>query len=368
MLRNRISWIMFTFAIGTNQATADKVLVELLKHTRPAVVLVETFDRQNKLLGRGSGFFINHQGHVITSHHVIAKAHSVSVKTMDGKRYSATSLLAGNARNDIAKLLVDTGNDKITLLTLSAIPPEIGEDIFVIGNPSGLESTVSKGIASAYREVPGQGAVIQITAPISPGSSGGPVINTSGHVVGVVTATKVAGQSLNFAMPSKTILALQDFAKPMKFSEYVEKQQRDIKQAAKANVENSLKGLKGVGIIVSDLIPPELTKRLLHQVVDKSLKEHRIKVYSYQELMKTPGKPHLFVEVNYIKDKASDRYIVNCHVTLRQDVVLVRDRNLKVDTIDTWSSGGLAIIKPEQVSSAITAKVKQCVGEFVEGY
>jgi len=174
------------------------------------------------------------------------------------------------------------------------------------------------------------------------------------------------GQSLNFSMPSQTILALQDFSKPVSFVEYVEKLQQDKIKEIKANVKNSLKGLQGVGIIVSDMLPPELSKTSLHQFVYKLLLENNIKVYSHEELLQTPGKPYLYIEVNSVKSANLNVCAINCQVSLRQDVVLARDRNLKVDTVETWSSGGLAIIKPEQLSTAAVAKVGQCVVEFAK--
>jgi tetratricopeptide (TPR) repeat protein len=87
--------------------------------------------------------------------------------------------------------------------------PQEGESIFVIGNPYGLEGSVSNGIVSAVREIPGYGKIIQITAPISPGSSGSPVVNMRGQVIGVATLQAAEGQSLNFAVPSERILQLK---------------------------------------------------------------------------------------------------------------------------------------------------------------
>ncbi|MDH3531162.1 MAG: tetratricopeptide repeat protein, partial [Acidobacteriota bacterium] len=89
-----------------------------------------------------------------------------------------------------------------------ATSPEEGESIVVIGNPYGLEGSVSNGIVSAVREIPGYGRIIQITAPISPGSSGSPVVNMRGQVIGVATLQAEEGQSLNFAVPSERISRL----------------------------------------------------------------------------------------------------------------------------------------------------------------
>ena len=87
--------------------------------------------------------------------------------------------------------------------------PEVGEKIMVIGNPLGLESTVSDGIVSAKRKFPPFDTVIQITCPISPGSSGSPVMNMRGEVIGVASFQMVQGQNLNFAIPASFVKALK---------------------------------------------------------------------------------------------------------------------------------------------------------------
>src|SRR5207248_4620099 len=87
-------------------------------------------------------------------------------------------------------------------LSLERTSPQEGESIVVIGNPFGLEGSVTNGIVSAVRDIPGFGRIIQITAPISPGSSGSPVVNMQGQVIGVATLQITGGQSVNFAIPS----------------------------------------------------------------------------------------------------------------------------------------------------------------------
>ena len=86
--------------------------------------------------------------------------------------------------------------------------PEVGERVIVIGTPLGLDKTVSDGIVSAVREIPGFGKIVQLTAPISPGSSGSPVMNMKGEVIGIATFFVVAGQNLNFAIPGERIARL----------------------------------------------------------------------------------------------------------------------------------------------------------------
>lgn len=215
-----ITTIALLWPFYITSAEADVNLVELAKKVRPAVVLIETFDKEKKPVGQGSGFFINDKGHLITNHHVIERAYSATIKTVTGKRYSVEGVLAAEINADAVKLLVNVGGSKVPFLTPVAVLPSVGEDIAVVGNPFGLESTVSKGIVSAVRKVPTFGYIVQISAPISPGSSGSPVLNMKGQVVGIAMFVLTEGQSLNFAVPSQTIMDLEPTGRVMRLPEY----------------------------------------------------------------------------------------------------------------------------------------------------
>ena len=191
-------------------AQADQTLVDLVKKVKPGVVLIETFDKDNKPLGQGSGFFVNNKGHIVTNHHVIEGAYRATVKTSSGKEYPVEGIIAKDIESDIIKLVVNISDANITFLKLSTNVPSEGEDIVVIGNPLGLESTISTGIVSAVRDIPAFGKILQITAPISPGSSGSPVINSKGEVIGIATLVLKEGQNLNFAIPSDKVLTLKE--------------------------------------------------------------------------------------------------------------------------------------------------------------
>jgi tetratricopeptide (TPR) repeat protein len=197
---------------------ADQTLVDLVKKVKAGVVLIETFDKDNKPIGQGSGFFIDNKGRLITNHHVIEGAYSATIKTSAGKEYPVQGIVAKDTEADIVKLVVNLPDADITFLNLSVNMPSEGEDIVVIGNPLGLESTVSTGIVSAVRDIPAFGKIIQITAPISPGSSGSPVINNKGEVIGIATLVITKGQNLNFAVPSDKIITLKETAQSPVFS------------------------------------------------------------------------------------------------------------------------------------------------------
>ncbi|MBA2621496.1 MAG: serine protease, partial [Acidobacteria bacterium] len=144
---------------------------ELVKRIKPSAVAIETFDAKGATLSRGSGFFIS-SGRIITNRHVIERANRVDVHLMDGKKFTARGVLAIDGEGDLALLQVDVPEGFAAPLQIIQTPPQEGESIVVVGNPYGLEGSVSNGIVSAVREIAGYGKIIQITAPISPGSSG----------------------------------------------------------------------------------------------------------------------------------------------------------------------------------------------------
>lgn len=177
-----------------------KDLPTIFAETRPSVALIKTFDREDNPVGIGSGFFINAGGHLISNRHVLKNAHRAEVENINGK-YTVNKVVSVNIDCDLVRLAVDTGNKGVVPLKTNDSLPKIGESVLVIGNPLGLESTVSDGIVSALRKVEPFGTIIQITSPISPGSSGSPVLNMRGEVIGVATFQMREGQNLNFAIP-----------------------------------------------------------------------------------------------------------------------------------------------------------------------
>jgi len=191
-----------------SQAAAQDILPELVKRIKPSSVAIETFDAKGNTLSRGSGFFIA-ADRVITNRHVIEKSSRVEIHLMDGKKFTARGVLAIDGEGDLAMLQVDVPMALAIPLPIVRSVPQEGESIVVVGNPFGLEGSVSNGIVSAVREISGYGKIIQITAPISPGSSGSPVVNMYGQVIGVASLQAAEGQSLNFAVPSERIFQLK---------------------------------------------------------------------------------------------------------------------------------------------------------------
>lgn len=201
-----LSLILLT--ISACPCTAQDLLPELVRRIKPSAVAIETFDSRGEKLSRGSGFFID-SDRVVTNRHVIDGAYRAEVHSYSGTVYAVKGVLAVDAEGDLALLRVDAPAGSTRPLPLDRTSPQEGESVVVIGNPFGLEGSVTNGIVSAVRDIPTFGRIIQITAPISPGSSGSPVVNMQGQVIGVATLQITGGQSVNFAIPSERISQLQ---------------------------------------------------------------------------------------------------------------------------------------------------------------
>jgi hypothetical protein len=151
----------------------------------------------------GSAFVID--GTVVTNLHVIRGAAKATAKPIGSADAAfVDGVLASSADLDIARLSVPgLALPSLQLVETSSV--DVGTRVYAVGNPEGLEGTFSEGIVSGQRVVGKSHRFIQITAPISPGSSGGPVLDDRGRVVGVATATFLQGQNLNFAVPADAV-------------------------------------------------------------------------------------------------------------------------------------------------------------------
>ncbi len=182
--------------IARPQSTTENRVTEwseIVAHTRPAVVVIETDE------ALASGFIIKPDGIIVTNYHVVANANAMAVKFPSGEVYRNVYLLSSDPINDLAFL-------KIEAVDLPTIPlgnsnnVRVGEEVLLVGAPQGLEQTVSNGLISGIRIDNGV-RILQTSAAASPGSSGGPLLNRSGEAVGVMSFKLVNGENLNFTIP-----------------------------------------------------------------------------------------------------------------------------------------------------------------------
>ncbi len=221
-MKKYIQTLILTAAIAVTSsvALAAANLTELVKSIQPAVATVIAYDVNNNVANIGTGFFVNKYGHLITNHHVLIGKFGAEIRTPDGSKYPIRAIVAENQDTDLIKVSVDIPPEKFRWLQISNEVPSVAQRVVVVGSPMGLEQTVSDGIISSVREIPGLGTFFQMSAPISPGSSGSPVVNMKGRVVGVASFQFLRGQNLNFAVSSKSIRTLKIKAAAQSLSEW----------------------------------------------------------------------------------------------------------------------------------------------------
>ena len=200
--------LLFSASLSLNAANEAPDLRALAKQTRPAVYLLVLQDEDGKTIGAGTGFLVSSDGLLVTNQHVVAEAHTIIAKAENGGLFPITRIVVTDMRNDLAILEIKAKG----LPFLSLAPDgsaDAGTRIAVIGSPLGLEGTLTEGIVSARRRLPKENRdVLQISAPISQGSSGSPVLDSQGRVIGIASFLIQDGQSLNFASPSEKLRAL----------------------------------------------------------------------------------------------------------------------------------------------------------------
>lgn len=170
-----------------------------------ATVAISLYDEEDQKIATGSGFILS-DGRVATNYHVLEKGYRAEVVSSTGELLLVSDYVeAFSSKYDLA--ILPKVSKIPAKLNLAMYKPSIGTRVIAIGAPLGLQNTVSDGIVSAHRNDDGT-PLLQISAPISPGSSGGPVIGAEGAVVGVAVLTIRGGQNLNFAVPAEALRTL----------------------------------------------------------------------------------------------------------------------------------------------------------------
>lgn len=195
----------------SKQKQEPKVLTaeDIYKNTASKVAMILSY-KDGIPYSQGSGFFID-KNTLVTNFHCVAGADKIEFKiTGDDEIYKGAKVVKASDDYDLA--IIKTRQD-FPFVKIDSLEKEaVGSKVYAIGNPRGLEGTISDGILSGKRDNEGI-EYLQITAPISPGNSGGPVLNEKGEVIGVATFTFRNSQSLNFAMPIKYIKGCIDVSR-----------------------------------------------------------------------------------------------------------------------------------------------------------
>jgi hypothetical protein len=312
---------------------------QLAQETFPSVVLLVMHDANGQPVALGSGFFVA-EGVIVTNLHVVRGASSGQVKVIgQTKTYPITGVVGINANADIVLLEV-TGARAPPLELAGNSDVAVGDVVYAVGNPEGLEGTFSQGIVSGIRGTEPD-RLLQITAPISPGSSGGPIINSRGEVVGVAVATFREGQNLNFAVPASFVVPLlRDMGKPRPLS--TEPEVQGMAKTPPAFGAETTKGVVGTDFkwigfglisfaILSQTNSPVKDVRFL-VVFYEGDKKHGFHAIDYVEGMTCPGEiilPNLPKRQDQFKSERLDCFQLSSHAGVEP-----RTRKVEIRVLD----------------------------------
>ena len=193
--------------LPSRMVSAQSTTREIYDQNKSAVVLLLAYDSSGMPSSLGSGFYFE-TNKIASNFHVVEGASRIAFRVIGSTEMHEVKRVATVSKVlDLAILEVETGATPAKVASIEKVG--VGDKVIAIGNPRGLEGSVSEGIVSAIRGS-GDVKILQITAPISPGSSGGPLFSQTGEVIGVTTATLKDSQSLNFAVPSALLFTLRD--------------------------------------------------------------------------------------------------------------------------------------------------------------
>lgn len=208
----------FLFQHLNSWAWADLPPIEkLAEKARESIVVISSEDREGEESGVGTGFVVGENGIIATNFHVIGQHRGFSVRFSDGRKFSPVAILARDEKRDLALVKIDAeGLPALTLGDSATLKP--GQSLFALGNPLGLEFSVSRGVLAATRDVEGVD-MIQLAMPIEPGSSGSPVMDMEGRVCGVIAIK--SGAAMGFAVPVNRLKPHLEKPNPIPFNRWL---------------------------------------------------------------------------------------------------------------------------------------------------
>ena len=254
--------MMGIYAVPSEAKEAETIADEVLG----SVGLILAYDKNDELLQIGSGFVVD-EGMIVTNVHVIERARTVRYrKNEEDKGLLIEGVVAIDIARDLVVLKV-AGLDSKPLTLATDAKPAVGEHVYAAGNPLGMAGTFSDGIVSAIREVEDT-TIIQVSSPISPGSSGGPIVNSEGQVIGVAVATVLDGQNLNLSISIRHVRELLNELHPV---QPLEKIKQDGQEAVYGKIGAPVPTtVRAIGFLWDEKDENRLSARLSVSIQNKS--------------------------------------------------------------------------------------------------
>jgi len=195
---NHFFYFNLLFSLLLISTNSQAQFSKLVATKETAIFQIQTFTEFGLQEASGTGFFIDKEGTGITALHVLEDARFAFIKDNEGHKYPIEKIIGISEKSDLVQFKVNTSGQEVPFLAVNQNLPVKGAEVFTIGNPEGFSSTVSKGIVSSLIKKRGID-IIQTTTAISQGSSGGPLMDAKGRVIGVISYSIDGAQNLNFA-------------------------------------------------------------------------------------------------------------------------------------------------------------------------
>jgi tetratricopeptide (TPR) repeat protein len=209
-IKTKLLLIVCLLTCGTATSGDERSLRDVYNLAKKSVVLLVTFDDYGNAQSLGSGVILEPKGEIITNLHVVRHAKTIAAKLWNGS-FLPIDEIVGTADESDLVILKANAQDLPSAQIAAPNSVAIGDSVIAIGNPLGLESALSTGVVSGFRDMPKIGHAIQTTAPISQGSSGGGLFDRQGRLIGITSSTLAEGQNLNFAIPTDAINRIKRF-------------------------------------------------------------------------------------------------------------------------------------------------------------
>jgi len=250
--------VLLPVAVAAQSVASRGGIPAIAKAASGSVVSIVMSDKAGRPVSQGSGFLVSTDGLIVTNYHVISEGSSAVAKLPNGALYVVDGVLTFDRARDVAVVKAHGQNfRKLTLGNSDHV--QVGEEVVAIGNPLSLDSTVSNGIVSGMRTFKEERKLLQITAPISIGSSGGPVFDMAGGVIGITTMFLKDGENLNFAIPINDAKPLLVVA-PLRLKAFPDEANRDREDSSASSSAVESQGmpeLKATIDFLTRMVEPE---------------------------------------------------------------------------------------------------------------
>lgn len=219
MWRFACAVFLFVHLCGFAAEQRPKTVEEITEKTRNSIVVITQLARDGSVEGVGSGFVVSRNGLIATSLHVIGEGRPIEIRFANGDKFSPTEIYASDRKLDLAVVRIGVSNlPPLKLGELADVKQ--GATVVAMGNPRGLAYSVVQGVVSAFREFE-SGRMIQLAIPIEPGNSGGPLLDASGKVIGILDMKSAVTENLGFATPVDALKTLLDKPNPVPMDRWV---------------------------------------------------------------------------------------------------------------------------------------------------